>query len=158
MGIDFIYKRFLRHRVKFDIRGPVLSRMKIRITAPVYPTESRERVAKAIMNLFAGADLSDGERNGIAYLEGGASNLDSFAELLAKQKIRDTARAFLMRRVRGNKLSFSLNKQAAFAGRINFVEDEVPLGAISVTVEHDKPERLVEIITHIPQQTGGGGE
>ncbi len=132
--------------------------MKIRITAPVYPTESRERVAKAMTNLFAGAELSDVERNGMAYLEGTAGDMDSFAELLAKQKIRDTARAFLMRRVRGNKLSFSLNKQAAFAGRINFVEEDMPLGAISVTVEHDNPEILVEIITHIPQQTGGGGE
>ncbi len=132
--------------------------MNIMVKVPVYPTESEKRVREAVENIFPGANLAERDAGDSLLLEGTAPDLDRFTELLARQKIRDTARAFLMRRVRGNKLSFSLNKQAAFAGRINFIEGgQPPLGCITVTIEHDEPERMIEKITHIPVEVIGGG-
>ena len=132
--------------------------MNIMIEAPVYPTESEQRVREAVENIFPGAELKESAAENTLRLEGTAPDLDRFTELLARQKIRDTARAFLMHRIRGNKLSFSLNKQAAFAGRVNFIDGvQPPLGCITVTIEHDGLERLIEKITHIPVEVIGGG-
>ncbi len=135
--------------------------MKILITVPVYPTESREKVKKAVENIFPGVELTESPTDDYVVLEGAAPSLDRFAELLAKQKIRDAARAHLLSRLKGDRLSLSLNKQAAFVGRVNFVEGSVPLGSLDVTLagEEDELRRTVEIITRIPPAVvGGGGE
>lgn len=131
--------------------------MKILIKVPVYPTESAEKVREAVENIFPGTELGESDTDGnIIWLEGPAPDIGRFTELLARQKIRDTARAFLMHRVKGNRISFSLNKQAAFAGRINFIErDSAPLGSIGILVEHDETERLIEMITRIPAKITG---
>ncbi len=132
--------------------------MKILIKVPVYPTESKEKVIEAVENIFPGTEPEESRTDeNVIWLEGPAPNINRFTELLTRQKIRDTARAFLMHRLKGNKISFSLNKQAAFAGRINFIErDSAALGSIDILVEHDEPERLIEMITHIPTDISGG--
>ena len=66
--------------------------------------------------------------------------------MLRNDRIRDAARRFLFKSIRGNMISFFLNKQVAFAGHISFSEEtaESPLGPIRVNIETDDTEQLVE--------------
>ena len=65
-------------------------------------------------------------------------SLSHVRELLRRQRIREAGRAFLSRRSEGDTLSFGINRQAAYAGRISFYRAQVaPLGPIQVTVRGD---------------------
>ena len=51
-----------------------------------------------------------------------------------------------MKGLRGNTIVFKIHKQAAYVGKISFIDDdrESPLGAITFTIETSDPERLID--------------
>jgi predicted RNA binding protein with dsRBD fold (UPF0201 family) len=61
-------------------------------------------------------------------------------------RIRDAARRLLFKSIRGNMVSFCLNKQVAFAGHVSFSEEtgESPLGPIKINIEAEHPQQLVD--------------
>ncbi|MDI6888830.1 MAG: RNA-binding domain-containing protein [Methanocellales archaeon] len=113
------------------------SKVKVRVWAPVYATESVERVKKVVTNIFPDARLRFEEDK----LTGDAS-LDKLQELLRKQKIRDSARTVLLNCKKGNKIEFDLNKQVAFVGKVNFGSSS--LGSIHVSIETVNPDELID--------------
>ncbi|HDS59171.1 MAG TPA: coaE operon protein [Thermoplasmatales archaeon] len=119
--------------------------MEVSISAPVSATEDPERVKSAICNLFPEAAVQAHPDR----LEASAHSLDMFRELLKKQQIRDTARQVLRHARRDHHLAFALNKQAAYAGAVNFAVVGHPLGVIQVTVEAEDPEALIDWLTEI---------
>lgn len=133
--------------------------MRITIRVDVHPTESMRKIKEAVRNIFPATEFEVFEGDmGVIHLKGNTEDLNRFTELLARERIRDTARSFLHAHTSGQRISFSLNKQAAFAGTINFIEDEnPPLGSIDVVVEHEEPKRLIDIITNIPEGVITGG-
>ncbi len=56
--------------------------------------------------------------------------------MLRSDRIRDAARKFLFRSIRGDNIVFCLNRQVAFAGHVSFSEEtaESPLGPLRVTI------------------------
>jgi len=133
---------------------PLSPLMRISIGVDAHPTESTERIKEAVRKIFPETEFKAVEGSmGAIHLEGDAKDLKRFTELLARERIRDTARSFLHSHTSGQRISFSLNKQAAFAGTVNFIEDEdPPLGSIDVVIEHEEPKRLIELITNIPER------
>jgi len=124
----------------------------VAITAPVYDTEVRARVARAITTLFPGADpeVRHGE------LAGEVHQLSRFSELLCRQEILDTARSVFFENRRGETFSFDLKKQAAFEGRVNFaVGDPAELGDIHVRVRVGEPD-VEAYIDHVAPRTEEG--
>lgn len=117
---------------------------------PLRPTESREKVRRTILNLFPEARLEEGES-----LTGRVGSLDRFAELLRRQRIRDSSREVLLGSIRGRRLVFHLNKQAAFARRVSF-SAHAPLGDIRVTVVSDDLRTLVEDLAPATIRRRGG--
>lgn len=120
------------------------------ISSPVYPSEDREKVKEAILNIFPGASLettNDGFK--------GEANTDRFYQLIRKQKILDSTRSTMLKGVRGNKIVLHLNKQVAVVGKVSFTEPKTILGTITVTMECDDPE---ETIDHIAPRTVDGEE
>ena len=115
--------------------------MKVVVTAQVKATEDAEKVARAVLNIFPDARID--RREGEIFAS--AASLDRFAELLEEQRIRDSARAKLLHSRKGGDMVFSLNKQAAFAGKVSFGERS-PLGDIEVRVEAEDPEGLVDMV------------
>ncbi len=113
------------------------------------PTESPEKVRRAVLNLFPKAHLEEGESIG-----GPAGSLDRFAELLRRQRILDSSREVLLGSIRGRRLVFHLNKQAAFAGRVSF-SAHAPLGDIRVTVVSDDLRGLVRELAPPMIRRGG---
>jgi len=120
-----------------------IGEVQIDIEAPVQPTESVEKVQKAILNFFPGTTFQ-GPNAGI--LRGTGCDLSKLKERLAAQAIRDASRRVLLRGIRPGHLYFMVAKQPAFVSRVSFSADG-PLGDITVIVRTDNPEALVDYLT-----------
>jgi predicted RNA binding protein with dsRBD fold (UPF0201 family) len=72
--------------------------------------------------------------------------LEDFRAALRRDRVRAAARKFLHTNVRGNKVSFCLNKQVAFTGHVSFSQEtgECPLGPIKVMIESENPRELID--------------
>lgn len=115
----------------------------MRVKTRVYPTESEEKVKRALKNIF---DIEFKMEND--YIIGESEkieNLDILKEKLKNQAIRDSARSIFLKNLVEKKLKFNLNKQAAFVGVVNFLE-ESKLGVIEVEIESDNVMKIVDLI------------
>lgn len=124
----------------------------VEITTPVQDTEVTDRVADAVRNLFPTADIERGHGE----LRGEAHSMDHFSELLHRQEILDTARGAFFEHRRGDRFTFTLKKQPAFEGVINFaVGNPDELGDIHVRVRVDEPS-VEEFVDHVAPPTEDG--
>lgn len=105
----------------------------VEAVAPLYPTEAAAAVGRAILSMFPTMDLevADGRMTGRAE---GPGALARFRRRVREMRIRDTARSQLGRGIDDRSLSFSLNKQSAYARVPNFSTGGAPLGDIDVSV------------------------
>ncbi len=113
----------------------------IQLSADVFPTEDRAKVVAAIGRFFPDAAVE-----GEDHLVGRSSSIETFAEQLARQKIRAAARKILLRGVDGNTTTFRLNKQVATIGKVSFSEETHPLGDILVTIRSEDIDGVISII------------
>ncbi|MGC9514557.1 RNA-binding domain-containing protein [Methanocrinis sp.] len=116
--------------------------IELSLSAAVRPTESPEKVARALMNLFPETELSVGE--GRIEGRGGRESLSTFRRLLREQRILDTARSVMLQGKVGDAFQFRLNKQAATVSKISFPPEEEPLGSIHVQIRG--PETLIDVL------------
>lgn len=121
----------------------------ITLRVKCYPTEDPKKVQEALFKVFPECSLDEYEGGYI----GRCSSPDRFKEIIRNLRIRDTARGVMLRGKRGNRTSFTINKQVAFVGKISFVEDAPPLGGIDVVIEDENLERLIDSIA--PSTVGG---
>jgi len=130
----------------------VIYSIDVRIEAPVRDTEVTDRVADAVRNVFPDADLvhEDG------HLVAEAHTLDAFSDVLHEQEILDTARRVFLRNSTDEGFSFSLKKQAAFEGVVNFAVGEPDeLGEIDVDVRVREPD-VEAFIDYVAPETDEG--
>ncbi len=106
--------------------------IEVSIHAIVKPTELAERVIIAIEKIFPGVTMEISE--GRIESHGGPECLQNFHKLLREQRILDTARSVMLEGCLGNIIRFSLNKQAAFMGKVSFPPEEEPLGSIHIQI------------------------
>jgi uncharacterized protein len=115
----------------------------------IYPTESEENVKAAVNNVLDNATLTikpsvkGSTLNAVAK---GQESLIKLRNMMHNDRIRDAARRLLFKSIRGNMVSFCLNKQVAFAGHVSFSEEtaESPLGPIKINIEAEQPQQLVD--------------
>ena len=122
--------------------------MKCKITARarVNPTEDLDKVITAISNILNFDELEIGE--GYISVTGENESLLDLRESLKIRKIRDTAQRIFLNGTDGNKISFSLSKQAALVSIPNFVDKGMSiLGEIDVTIETDDVEGFIKWMT-----------
>lgn len=120
----------------------------VRLRAPVFDTEARAKVESAVRALFPDARFSAAAPAG--WVEATARDLRPLAETLRHTRIRDTAREVLRHAVGADGvLRLRLNKQAAFAARVNFVEAGELLGSLEVELRAPEPAFLAEELTWI---------
>ncbi|HYA61278.1 MAG TPA: AAA family ATPase [Candidatus Acidoferrum sp.] len=124
---------------QFNVKTPFRV-IYIHIKTPLNATESKDKVERAIMNIFPDARLSQTKE----CIVGTSNSIKTFGELLKMQRIRSTARIELLKRLSSDAFEFVLNKQAAFMGKVNFSKD--PLGPIYVKVQVDTPILVVDCI------------
>jgi len=119
--------------------------VKLRVEAEVRPTEVKEKVEAAVKKIFPTLEL---QQVG-SFLVGEATEVSALSrihQILRLQAILDSARSVMLAGSEGNKISFTLNKQAAFVGRVSFTVGESPLGPIEVVMEAGDIERLIDYL------------
>ena len=93
------------------------------VSVEVHPTESMENVVKAVKNVIGEIELHESDRGHITILEARLEKIEDLLplrDLLSRMRIRDAAFSLLSRAADVERLSFGLNKQAAYAGRASF--------------------------------------
>jgi predicted RNA binding protein with dsRBD fold (UPF0201 family) len=127
----------------------------ITVRTKLYRTESREKVEEAVCNLFPDAEFED-ERGSAGekrdedieiVAEAGEKSVERLRELVDRQEINETAYEQLHDAVLGDTLAFSLSKQPATVGRVNFDVGGHELGALRVRIETDDPETFLKRVT-----------
>ncbi len=128
----------------------------VKVSALVHSTETQEKVEKAVKNLFpVELHLED---YGIPrlYGEGDLESLRVLHKRLREERILDTARQVLLSGVSGSTTQFALNKQVAFAGKVNFPAGEESLGSVYVEISAENKEDLIKIIEWLAPKTFEG--
>lgn len=124
--------------------------VKIRVEVEVRPTEDLDKVRKALLNVFEPGKIEVMERDrGYKLLVGESNSYRSLLkiyELIRRERIMDAARSMLKKGVIGNMLIFKVNKQAAYQGKLSFVEtnSESPMGAITFIIETSNPHEVID--------------
>ncbi|RLF48633.1 MAG: hypothetical protein DRN20_04155, partial [Thermoplasmata archaeon] len=123
-----------------------MDRIRVTITADIKPTEDREKVIRAILNLFPDAVFDEYER----VIVGRTDSLERFKELIKEQRIRDTVRSYMLGHTYGGKnIVVFLNKEVAYIGRVNLAEEgELTMGEIRVDISCDDAALLIDYLTH----------
>lgn len=113
----------------------------VTVTCPVFPSEDPDKVKAALLNIFPTGEFVLSERE-----MKGEADLKQFSALIRRQKILDTARNQMQRGTRGKetKTVFSLNKQVATVGKVSFVDYRTVLGTVTVCVEDDDINALID--------------
>lgn len=127
--------------------------LRVSISAPVKPSEDPKKVAAAVSAIFPEAHLEIAPDN----IQGLADGAPTFGRLMREQGIRCAGRAALLRSRKGSHLRFSLNKQAAFMGKVSFGL-RCPLGNIDVEVDGSASEIdafLDEMVPQVPIEESG---
>ncbi len=110
------------------------------VRASLFPTEDPEKVRNALLNLFPAAEVTTEEDEMIARTK----DLSRFKELIRNHRILDSTRAIMLRGASEGTITFQLNKQAAYVGKISFAEGRPPLGPIMVEMTVSDPKATVD--------------
>jgi predicted RNA binding protein with dsRBD fold (UPF0201 family) len=107
------------------------------IRARIQPTEDPDKVAQAIKNIFGEVELETKQDLISARLEG-VEALTGLRGVIARDRVRDTIRKGFTRWADEDRLSFGINRQAAYAGHFSLnLKGEDAMGPIQVRVEGD---------------------
>ena len=126
-----------------------MDQVTVHVEADLNPTESEEKVKRAIWNLFGDMpfEVKPAQKGSILIAESkGLEALNTLRSVLRRDHIRDASRKALYHGLRGNMLVVYLNKQVAFAGHVSFSEAEAesPLGPIKVTMQTEDPQQFID--------------
>jgi predicted RNA binding protein with dsRBD fold (UPF0201 family) len=121
----------------------------LHVEAEINPTESEEKVKRAIERIFGNlpTQIKPLRKGSLLVCEAkGKDALTSLHDLLRREHIRSAARSVLFDGIDKKTINFFLNKQVAYVGHISFSKEiaESPLGPIRVKITCDDPRQLVE--------------
>jgi len=119
------------------------------VETEINPSENEDKVKVAVNNVLANATITIKPSivgSTLTALAKGQEALFRLRNLLRNDRIRDASRRLFFKSIRGNTITFYLNKQVAYVGHVSFSEKtgESPLGPLSVTIETDNPQQLIE--------------
>ncbi len=118
----------------------------IEVQAQIQPTEDIEKVRHAVESIFGTTLEQEVTGTILACRARAKENLVRLRTILQRERIRDAARKVFLAGLRGNTITFFLNKQVAYAGHVSFCEEsgESPLGVIRVKITTEHPLMLVD--------------
>lgn len=124
-----------------------MNETKVRVEATVNPTEHLEKVKRAVENVFGAMNFEEKPlKQGSLLIAETVNALTKLHNLLRRQRIRNAARTLLLQGMRGKTITFYLNKQAAYVGRVSFSSSagESPLGPIKVQIRCENPQEFID--------------
>jgi predicted RNA binding protein with dsRBD fold (UPF0201 family) len=114
----------------------------ITISTPVFATENPEKILKVLEAKFPGCKFQKSKNQ----ISGTCQNISCLSEI--KRKVEDGRIANTVRYLVLEHNKIELNKQALIKGRINFVEENYPLGNVVIEFENEK-----EILNYLAPST-----
>ena len=136
--------------------------MNISIQCPLFPSESESRVYKALTNIILSItpriEQSD-EMHILKAESNDQSSLNWLRQRIHELRIIDAIRHRLQSNIVGFTTSFSLDKQAAFSGKIRIVDDSVelpPLKCIEIFLDFKNSTELEEFFSWFVPSTRDG--
>jgi len=129
-----------------------MDKVDVCVEVEVNPTESEDKVKRAVENVFGSIPLQIRPLRKGNLMVAEAKGLEALAKLynlLRRERIRSAARKAFFEGLKGNVISFCLNKQVAYAGHVSFSKEvaESPLGPIMVRIECENPRELINWLT-----------
>jgi len=126
-----------------------MDEISVHIEVEVNPTESEEKVKRAVENIFGNIQTNVQPIYKGAILTAETKSLEALTKLynlLRRERIRDAARGALFEGLSGKTINFCLNKQVAFVGHVSFSKEvaESPLGPIKVKIRCENPRELID--------------
>jgi predicted RNA binding protein with dsRBD fold (UPF0201 family) len=120
--------------------------MKITITAPVNATEDGDKILKGLERVFPKVKFKSTKKE-ISGISSDKTALNNVRDKIIAKKIKNTARYLILEYQNDKGARVMFNKQAIVVGKVNFVEEEYPLGNVIMDVETDNIEGLADYIT-----------
>jgi len=117
--------------------------MKIKIETPVFSTEDENKILNSLENFFNIKFRKKGNK-----LVGETQNIEVLSFLKQKiddAKIKNTILYLIDKSKVGSNSKIKLNKQTFMIGKIHFIEEDYPLG--DITIEFDDVEKVVKYLT-----------
>src|SRR5437899_3659449 len=102
--------------------SPETEKVLVVAEAEIKPTESPEKVKKAITSLFSGEIITEGEENdyGLARLKGTSrESLEKFRMIIQRDRIRAAARSQLFKGKEESRIVGYLTKQVAYVVHVS---------------------------------------
>ncbi len=126
-----------------------MNEVNLYVEVEVNPTEDSAKVKQAVENIFGNLELEEKPQRRGSLLAGQTTNMENlskFGNLLRRERIRDAARGVLFKGLKGDKITFYLNKQVAYAGHVSFSEPmaESPLGPMRIQIKSNNPVKLID--------------
>jgi predicted RNA binding protein with dsRBD fold (UPF0201 family) len=127
------------------------TKLQIIIKTPINPTEDKGKVARCLQNILDRPQIE--EEEGYLVVQSSYQNiLATIRAKLREERIIDSARKIILRNFRRDSdyVEFYLNKQAAFANRINFItnpDQEDYLGPITVSITGEDIQKIIDWLT-----------
>ena len=131
-----------------------MDEVNVLVEVEINPTESEKKVMQAIENIIDidGASmkkLKTSINSKFILATDGKEKLEKLRYILRRERIRAAARKVFLNGLWKRKISFFLNKQAAYKGQLSFAEEEMklPLGSVRVKITCEEPRKLIDWLT-----------
>jgi uncharacterized protein len=135
-------------------KSPVTSQIELKVEAHVNPSEYSERIIAAITNVIDKCSLEFRYGSRVVGRSIGSESLSTIYEQVRSRSAMGVLRRVLLDNRIADTTRFLLNKQAAIAGVVVVVEDELesPLGPIRVTIDCEELDTLIDWLVPIEQK------
>ncbi|KGK99268.1 hypothetical protein LI82_04435 [Methanococcoides methylutens] len=134
--------------------------IEVKIRTAVNPTEDKELVEKAVMNMFPLIEIETVTTDEGDFIEGTGDieSLRNIHDLFRRELIIDTARTRLEAGSYRNptRSRFLINKQVATIGKLNLATQDETLGSIHVDITTDTAEEMEILIEWLAPPTEEG--
>ncbi len=126
----------------------VLPEVRVRVEAWLNPSEDASKVLRAMRNVLGGGveAVERAEGNLLVLEAEDARSLAVVREQARRRRVMAVLRRLLLENRTGDRTHVYLNRQAAYVGRISFVEsdEESTLGPIVLRLESEDLDSLIE--------------
>jgi predicted RNA binding protein with dsRBD fold (UPF0201 family) len=129
--------------------------IRVVVEAEVRPTESEDKVKRAVLAIIRPSKINTEELyGGFKLIRAECSSLECLEPLrnvVRKQQVEPALKTYLLKYKQATRLVLLLHKQAAYVEKLSLIdsERESPLGPIKLEIECSSEEELNEVVKYL---------